>query len=237
MKKTKTTRYDVAEHLRTPKEMAAYLEACLEEADGDAAFIAKALGDITFNVLVAFAAGKAFKMAGVKAGFEEPIVVTGPRAGDLNFNGPVKFRNADGSIDLDVATRRYAGLVDSNKEWKWKTGFDVKFKKSEERLIRREAIARGLVPELPFKPGTRHPDFEAAGLMETYRFLPKNYWKMGDTAQNNWLNARLPNGKPEGYTWHHSEIAGRMELIPFGIHNITNHKGGRAPGGWAYRPR
>jgi probable addiction module antidote protein len=46
MKKIKTTRYDVAEHLRTPEEMAAYLEACLEEADGDAAFIAKALGDI-----------------------------------------------------------------------------------------------------------------------------------------------------------------------------------------------
>ena len=46
MPKTKTSRYDVAEHLRTPKEMAAYLEACLEEADGDAGFIAKALGDI-----------------------------------------------------------------------------------------------------------------------------------------------------------------------------------------------
>ncbi len=46
MSKTKTTRYDVAEHLRTPKEMAAYLEACIEEAHGDAAFIAKALGDI-----------------------------------------------------------------------------------------------------------------------------------------------------------------------------------------------
>src|ERR1051326_1635088 len=46
MKKTVTTRYDVAEHLRTPKEMAAYLEASLEEAGGDAAFIAKALGDI-----------------------------------------------------------------------------------------------------------------------------------------------------------------------------------------------
>lgn len=44
--KITTTRYDVAEHLRTPEEMAAYLEACLEEADGDAAFIAKALGDI-----------------------------------------------------------------------------------------------------------------------------------------------------------------------------------------------
>lgn len=42
----KTTRYDVAEHLRTPREMAAYLEACLAEADGDAMFVAKALGDI-----------------------------------------------------------------------------------------------------------------------------------------------------------------------------------------------
>src|SRR3989440_2153593 len=46
MKKIVTTRYDVAEHLRTPKEMAAYLEACFETAGGDAAFIAKALGDI-----------------------------------------------------------------------------------------------------------------------------------------------------------------------------------------------
>lgn len=46
MPKTATTRYDVAEHLRTTEEMAAYLEACLEEADGDAALIAKALGDI-----------------------------------------------------------------------------------------------------------------------------------------------------------------------------------------------
>ena len=46
MSKTKTTRYDVAEHLRTSEEMAAYLEACFEEANGDALFIAKALGDI-----------------------------------------------------------------------------------------------------------------------------------------------------------------------------------------------
>ena len=46
MTKTATSRYDVAEHLRTPEEMAAYLEASIEEAHGDAAFIAKALGDI-----------------------------------------------------------------------------------------------------------------------------------------------------------------------------------------------
>ncbi len=47
MAKTKTTRYDVAEHLRTPEEMAAYLEACMEEAQGDTEFIARALGNIT----------------------------------------------------------------------------------------------------------------------------------------------------------------------------------------------
>lgn len=45
-KKTVTVAYDVTEHLRTPQEMAAYLDACIEESDGDAAFIAKALGDI-----------------------------------------------------------------------------------------------------------------------------------------------------------------------------------------------
>jgi len=44
--KTKSTPYDVAEHLRTPEEMAAYLDAWLEEAPDDAAGIAKALGDI-----------------------------------------------------------------------------------------------------------------------------------------------------------------------------------------------
>jgi probable addiction module antidote protein len=46
MAKTKTRPYDVAEHLRSAEEMALYLDACIEESDGDAAFIAKALGDI-----------------------------------------------------------------------------------------------------------------------------------------------------------------------------------------------
>jgi probable addiction module antidote protein len=44
--KPKTSSYDVAEHLRTPEEMAAYLDAWLEDAADDAAGIARALGDI-----------------------------------------------------------------------------------------------------------------------------------------------------------------------------------------------
>lgn len=44
--KTKTTIFDVADFLRTPEEMAAYLEVCIEEAGNDAAFIASAQEDI-----------------------------------------------------------------------------------------------------------------------------------------------------------------------------------------------
>ena len=43
---TKTTPYDVAEHLRTPEEMAAYVDAWLEDAPDDARGIAKALGTV-----------------------------------------------------------------------------------------------------------------------------------------------------------------------------------------------
>lgn len=44
--RTKTIPYDVAAQLRTSEEMAAYLDAWLEEAPDDAAGIARALGDI-----------------------------------------------------------------------------------------------------------------------------------------------------------------------------------------------
>jgi probable addiction module antidote protein len=44
MAKTKTRRWDASEHLETEADMAAYLEAALEE--GDPGLIAAALGDI-----------------------------------------------------------------------------------------------------------------------------------------------------------------------------------------------
>jgi probable addiction module antidote protein len=46
MAKTLTSKFDVSEHLRTPQEMAAYLEICLAQANGDAASVAQALGNI-----------------------------------------------------------------------------------------------------------------------------------------------------------------------------------------------
>lgn len=44
------SRYDVADYLRNRDGMAAYLEACFEEAGDDAATIAAALGDIAREV-------------------------------------------------------------------------------------------------------------------------------------------------------------------------------------------
>lgn len=44
--KTKTVPHDIAEQLRTPDEMAAYLDAWFIEAPDDAAGIARALGDV-----------------------------------------------------------------------------------------------------------------------------------------------------------------------------------------------
>lgn len=46
MAKIKLRKWDSAEHLKTDEDMVHYLEACLEEAGDDAAFIAKALGTI-----------------------------------------------------------------------------------------------------------------------------------------------------------------------------------------------
>lgn len=40
----KTSRFDPAEHLQTPEDIAAFLEAAIEEDGDDAAFIARALG-------------------------------------------------------------------------------------------------------------------------------------------------------------------------------------------------
>ena len=44
--RTRTMVYDVAAQLRSPEEMAAYLDAWLADAPDDAAGIARALGDI-----------------------------------------------------------------------------------------------------------------------------------------------------------------------------------------------
>lgn len=46
MNTLKVRKWDSAEYLKTEQDMAMYFEACLQEAGDDAAFLAKALGNI-----------------------------------------------------------------------------------------------------------------------------------------------------------------------------------------------
>jgi A nuclease of the HNH/ENDO VII superfamily with conserved WHH len=134
----------------------------------------------------------------------------------------------------------YAELVQSNQRWSWAESFPggADLTGAQRSAIRKEAIDAGLIPPVSYKPGTKFPDFEAAGLVSRVEQLPRELWLSSDKVQFAWLNSRLPGGqKPEGFTWHHSDEPGRMELVPFGVHNILDHEGGRASGMWADAPR
>jgi hypothetical protein len=160
------------------------------------------------------------------------------KANEIIVTAKVNYRNPDGSVNLDRATKKYAEVVNSNKQWKWDKKFpSAEFTRTEQRNIKFETIARGLIPDVPYKAGTKYADFEKAGLVVKIEKLPEELWKASDSKQFNWLDARIPGGRPEGMSWHHSEIEGQMELVPFGIHNITDHIGGRSPGHWAYGNR
>lgn len=103
---------------------------------------------------------------------------------------------------------------------------------------------RGEIPTINMKQGTKYPDFKEADVIykvdgkPVIKDLPGSLWTKTDKEQFKWLDSQLPDGiRPEGYTWHHSEVSGKMELVEFGIHNSTWHTGGRAPGNWANAPR
>ena len=79
-------------------------------------------------------------------------------------------------------------------------------------------------------------DFAGAGVVEETVQQPGGFWKLTDKEQLKWLDEQI-GGTRKGMTWYHTEITGKMELVPFGIHNITPHNGGRTAGMWADAPR
>lgn len=165
-------------------------------------------------------------------------------AGGLGRRLPESAKEAEKAADAAVTgvhvaklsnAQQYAKLVNSNKRWSWEKDFPggENLTRGQKEAIKRQAIAEGLIPDVPFKPGTKFPDFEKAGLVSRVEHLPEHLWKTGDKAQFKWLDSQIPGGRPSGFTWHHSELPGRMELVPFGPHNIITHSGGRSTGMWA----
>ena len=136
----------------------------------------------------------------------------------------------------------YAKNVASNKRWTWVDSMPEGGMTTDvERVAIKElAIREGLIPDVPVKKvivdGKKYvyADFESAGLVKREVQLPEHLWQASDAEQFKWLDEHI-GGRPEGTTWHHYEKDGKMQLVDFGIHNVTNHNGGRTSGHWAYR--
>lgn len=158
----------------------------------------------------------------------------------------------NGTKSFEQVTNDYAVLyaekVLSNKKWNWdeiNSGIHLTY--NQKKAIRNKTFDQNLLTIVPMKPGTNYPDFLKAGLIYEINgnpvilSLPENLWQNRDRIQFAWLDkallAQTGQSRPVGQVWHHSEIPGQMELVPFGIHNIIYHKGGRSPGGWAYGVR
>lgn len=136
----------------------------------------------------------------------------------------------------------YVEAVNSNKPWSWENNIfnGAQISKGQRAKIKNMAFESGYLPKVTVTPveGMRFgfADFKGAGLVEEAVDLPKDLWLKSDAEQFKWLDEQIGGSHP-GMTWHHTEIPGKMELVPTGIHNIITHNGGRSPGMWGSGPR
>ena len=172
----------------------------------------------------------------------------------------------DGKIGFDevkeILAEKYAEAVNSNKVWTWGEsipGGDELTAKQKQDIIE-YAREKGMVPSVSVRDenGKRYADFSDYKVYECE--LDNEYWDKTDKEQFEKCNEMLKeaiendpelakqfteeqleqikNGEtPTGYTWHHSEKDGTMQLVPYGVHNSTYHHGGRSEGNWADAPR
>ncbi|RJG15185.1 HNH endonuclease [Paenibacillus thiaminolyticus] len=155
------------------------------------------------------------------------------------------FLSGNKSFDkvVDDYAKHYVEVINT-KGWSWEKsiyGGDSLTGK-QRKLIKSKAEELNLIPKIEVKKvdGMRYgfADFESTGVVVHTDYLPKDLWKKGDTEQFDWLNNKLPEDirkliENGSYTWHHTEVPGKMQLVPYGIHNITTHNGGRSTGMWA----
>lgn len=172
----------------------------------------------------------------------------------------------DGKIDFEevkeIFAEYYADAVNSNHPWSWGDtipGGD-ELTGGQRKAIREYAREKGMVPTVPTyeKDGKTYADFSEHQVFECV--LNKEDWPKTDKEQFDKCNEMLKKAieenpelakqftkeqleqinrgeTPSGYTWHHSEKDGVMQLVPYGVHNSTNHHGGRSEGNWADAPR
>ena len=163
---------------------------------------------------------------------------------DTSMKNIDEFIGGNKSFDdvLDDYAKVYADKINSNQAWSWDDTIPggENLTKKQRSIIKQQAIDAGLITDIKVTKveGMRYgfADFESAGVVKETQYLPENMWKMSDAEQFKWLDEQI-GGTVDGYTWHHTEIPGKMQLVPTGIHNITTHNGGRTAGMWADAPR
>ncbi|MEK4082590.1 T7SS effector LXG polymorphic toxin [Psychrobacillus sp. FSL K6-1415] len=163
---------------------------------------------------------------------------------ETNLRNIDDFINGNKKFDevIEDYAKVYKEHVDLNKPWSWDDtipGGDS-LSSAQKRKIKEMAIEKGHIPEIKVTKADSmrygFADFASAGVVEETVQLPERFWKLSDKEQFKWLDEQI-GGTRKGITWHHTEVPGKMELVPFGIHNITPHNGGRTKGMWADAPR
>ncbi len=133
----------------------------------------------------------------------------------------------------------YAKRVNSDRVWSWNNSIPVSGRLTDPQMrsIKQYAIKKKYIPKVQVKKtdGLRYglADFKAAGLVRETAYLPQKMWQWSNGRQFDWLDKQR-GGTLLGYTWHHTEIPGKMELVPSGIHHVYPHNGGRTAGMWAH---
>ena len=164
--------------------------------------------------------------------------------GKANYKNIDDFIAGNKNFDdvLDDYAKIYADKINSNVDWSWNKSIHggERLTIKQKRLIKELAIEKGYIPNVKVKKvdGMRYgfADFDSVGVVKETKYLLEEMWKLSDSEQFKWLDDKI-GGHVNGYTWHHTEIPGKMELVPTGIHNIITHNGGRSKGMWADAPR
>jgi toxin YxiD len=149
----------------------------------------------------------------------------------------------DFNKDIDGLAKQYAALVikSEKKNWTWsdvKTKGNDRLTSTQRKKVRDLAISKHNVPVIPVN-AKKFPAFPAKYVAETVQLDPSLYMST-DAVQFKRLNTDLKKSNPaydaatqsfppskKKYTWHHHQDTGKMQLVEFGVHNATNHKGGR----------
>jgi len=193
------------------------------------------------------------------AGIKKASAKRAATGGRAKARGKAKATCTALPAEVPKLAAKYANLSNASVPWTWNQ-VKPNLTAASRSKIRNYARDKGLVATAPLDPKQNYVKlpkgappfvkFPAKYVADTQK-LPKSMFLDTDSVQftylNNNLAARNSNynpktqtfkGSPKKYTWHHDQDPpGQMQLVEFGIHNSTNHSGGRNVwgGGTDYR--